>query len=100
MVRIADGKIEDAGYIGHGCAISKAAISIMIDQILGKSVAEAAEIAEIYLAMIRGDGPGDESIGDLLVFENLQTMPGRVKCGTLGVHCVKFIADKAQNQAD
>ena len=98
MVRIADGKVEDAGYIGHGCAISKAAISIMIDQILGRSVEEAAEIAKIYLAMIRGEHPGDESIGDLVVFETLKNMPARVKCGTLGAHCVKVIADKVSQE--
>ena len=33
QLRVMDGKIEDAGFIGTGCAISQASASLMIDQI-------------------------------------------------------------------
>ena len=31
QLRVKDGKIEDAGFIGSGCAISQASASLMID---------------------------------------------------------------------
>ncbi len=35
QLRVKDGKIEDAGFIGSGCAISQASASLMIDLVKG-----------------------------------------------------------------
>ena len=37
-------KIEDMAFSGHGCAISQASTSIMIDTLKGKTIDEAKEI--------------------------------------------------------
>lgn len=98
MVKIEDGIVIDAKYIGDGCAISRAAMSMMIDIIIGKEVEIAKHLSKAYLDMIKGEGPPEELMGDLAVFETLQTMPARVKCGTLGMHCLKVIADVAKEK--
>ena len=36
QLRVKDGKIEDAGFIGSGCAISQASASLMIDLVKGR----------------------------------------------------------------
>lgn len=39
-VKMADGKVADVKFDGHGCAISQASVSMLTDFIKGKTVAE------------------------------------------------------------
>ena len=89
--------IKDAAFLGSGCAISQASMSIMIDLVKGKPVAEAKHLAEIYLNMVRGVKLTEaqmEELEDAVAFEGLSKMPARVKCGTLGWHCLDVILAK------
>lgn len=99
-LKVDGGIIIDAGFVGSGCAISQASMSIMIDLVKGKSTEEAKALAEVYLRMIRGEGVSDqekEGLMDAAVFESLNKMPARVKCGTLGWHCLKASEKKLEN---
>lgn len=97
---IEEGIVKDAAYVGHGCAISQAAMSIMIDLVKEKPVAEAKVLAHDYLRMIRGEQLTEDqrdALADAIVFESLSKMPARVKCGTLGWHCLEVsLADKLE----
>lgn len=96
LVNIQNGVIEDASFVGFGCAISQASMSIMIDLIKGKSLEEAQTFLHDYLALIQGEELSDEkmdALGEAIIFEGLKDMPARVKCGTLGWHCLKVIVD-------
>ena len=42
-------KIEDMSFTGHGCAISQASTSIMIDTLRGKTIEEAREIIKLFI---------------------------------------------------
>jgi len=91
QLKIEDGKIIEAAYLGQGCAISQASMSIMIDMVLGMALEEAQEKAEIFFRMIRGEALTDEemeTLEDAVAFESLNKMPARAKCGTLGWHCL------------
>ena len=97
QVKIESGLIVDAAFLGSGCAISQAAMSIMIDLVKNKTVEDAKALANIYLSMIRGEHVSSEQIEllqDAVVFESLSKMPARVKCGTLGWHCLDVILEK------
>ncbi len=39
-VKLADGKVTDVKFDGHGCAISQASVSMLTDFVKGKTVAE------------------------------------------------------------
>lgn len=52
-LEVQDNIITDARFTGRGCAISQASTSIMIDQIKGKTLDEAKELADIFLKLIR-----------------------------------------------
>ena len=41
--------IEDMAFSGHGCAISQASTSVMIDTLRGKNIYEAKEIIRFLL---------------------------------------------------
>jgi nitrogen fixation NifU-like protein len=79
-------KIVDAAFTGHGCAISQAATSVMCDEIKGKTLEEAKEMAGIYIKMIKREEQSEEDldkIGDAVAFQNISNMPQRVKCALL-----------------
>ncbi len=40
-------------FTGHGCAISQASTSIMIDTLRGKTIKEAKEIIKTFIEMIK-----------------------------------------------
>ena len=81
--------IEDMSFSGHGCAISQASTSIMIDTLKGKSIKEAKEIIEIYFKMIRREEISKEDsklLKDAMILKNISNMPARVKCALLAWH--------------
>ncbi len=98
MVKIVDDKISDARFIGSGCAISTASMSMMIDLVIGKTRKEAEQMAQTFLAMIQGEALTDDDralLQDTVIFESLKDMPARAKCGTLGWHCLKVVVEHA-----
>lgn len=96
-LRVKDGIIEDAAFLGDGCAISQASANIMIDLIKGKTVAEAQKLATIFTGMIKGDVTDEESLEELedaQAFKDIAHMPARVKCATLGWHTLSETLQK------
>ena len=86
--------IEDIGFSGHGCAISQASTSIMIDTLKGKTIEEAREIVETFIGMIKReikDEEGLEKLEDAIAFKNISNMPARVKCALLAWHTIEDI---------
>ena len=89
--------ILKAKFSGSGCAISQASMSIMLDLVIGKDTESALKLTETYLKMIKGDVLSQEekmSLQDAQIFESLSKMPARVKCGTLGWHCLRVALTK------
>ena len=81
-----DGVIEDGAFVGDGCAISQASADIMLGMVVGKPVAEALRLANLFLRMIRGEA-SDAEIGELeeaAALRDVSHMPARVKCAMLG----------------
>ena len=94
--RIANGKIAELKFDGHGCSISQASASIMTQKLLGKTPAEAGTFIESFLKMMRGETPfGGKELGELKALEGVLKFPVRVKCATLAWHTTaKAIAEK------
>ena len=96
-ILVCNGKIVDAAFSGHGCAISQSSTSIMIDTIKGKTVEEAKKIIEIYLKMIKREKLSSKEksmLGDARAFENISNMPARVKCAVLSWHTMQDLLNK------
>ena len=86
QLRVENGVIEEASFTGHGCAISQASADIMADLITGETVEEAHRLAELFLAMIRGEKLSEEDLEDLdeaAQLQDISHMPARVKCAEL-----------------
>ena len=81
--------IEDMAFSGHGCAISQASTSIMIDTLKGKTIEEAKEIIKTFISMIKREEVDEkdlEKLEDAIAFKNVANMPARVKCALLAWH--------------
>jgi nitrogen fixation NifU-like protein len=72
-LRIEDNKVADVAFTGHGCAISRAAASMMSDEIVGMSLDELRKWDK-------------ESILDLL---GIEVGPVRIKCALLPLKALK-----------
>jgi len=82
--------ISDVSFQGSGCAISKAAASLMTTVVKGKTVAEAGAIFDSYHRMVTGQGgPADDLPSKLAIFAGVREFPARVKCATLAWHALK-----------
>ena len=94
--------IEDMAFSGHGCAISQASTSIMIDTLKGKTIEEAKEIIETFIGMIKREITDDSELRkleDAIAFKNVSHMPARVKCALLAWHTIENILNnKAGHQ--
>ncbi|MFC7374552.1 Fe-S cluster assembly sulfur transfer protein SufU [Brachybacterium sp. GCM10030267] len=76
-------RIEDVSYDAIGCAMSRAAASIMADLLIGRTVAEMDPVREHFEAAMgsRGRIEGDEElIGDGVALLGAAKFPARVKC--------------------
>ena len=88
--------IQDMAFSGHGCAISQASTSIMIDTLKGKTIKEAKEIIETFIKMIKREITDEselEKLEDAIAFKNVANMPARVKCALLAWHTIEDMLD-------
>ncbi len=96
-LRLDNDVIEDIGFQGSGCAISKASASLMTSAVRGKTIREAEEIFGEFRRMITGSeiGVDRKVLGKLAAFSGVREFPARVKCATLSWHTLKAALDRA-----
>jgi nitrogen fixation NifU-like protein len=100
FVKLDGDRIEDASFLGSGCAISKASASMMTAELKGKTVGEAESLFRRFHAMVTAapDGvPAGPDLGKLAVFSGVCEFPVRVKCASLPWHTMH---SALQNEAE
>lgn len=87
-LQVENGVIADIGFQGSGCAISRAAASMMTASVKGKTEAEAEALFHRFHQMLTGEGNGTAAadLGKLAVFAGVTEFPIRIKCATLPWH--------------
>lgn len=85
---VKDSVVDSISFEGSGCAISKAAASMMTTHVKGKSVAEAEGLIDAFRAMMAGEESDEETaaLGHLKVFKGVSQLPNRIKCAVLPWH--------------
>ncbi len=95
-VKLNGDKISDMAFSGHGCAISQASTSIMIDTLKGKTIQEAKDIIKTFIEMIKREQTDEEQLKkleDAIAFKNVSNMPARVKCALLAWHTMEELLE-------
>ena len=101
QIKINGNVIEDMAFTGHGCAISQASTSIMIDTLKGKTIEEAKEIIKTFIDMIKRETQNEEDLKkleDAIAFKNISNMPARVKCALLAWHTIENILKQEEDK--
>lgn len=88
-LQIENDVVKDISFEGSGCAISKAAASMMTTSVKGKTKGEARDLFTRFQRLVTQQvkEAGDElGMGKLIVFSGVSEFPVRVKCATLPWH--------------
>ncbi|MEO1452054.1 MAG: Fe-S cluster assembly sulfur transfer protein SufU [Bacteroidota bacterium] len=79
-----NGRFTKTSFHGFGCSISKAASSVLVEWLEGKSWEEANPIVQAYLEVISGNRPPEPSDPDFFAaFAIANQFPGRETCANL-----------------
>jgi len=86
QLRIDDDRIAEAKFVGQGCSISQAAVSMMTTLLQGRSLHEADALATRFTEMMHGseEAGKDKALGDLRALSGVSKFPVRIKCALLG----------------
>lgn len=80
--------IEDVGFQGIGCAISKASASMMTETLKGLSIEDASKVFDEFHSMITQEDFDAEALGDAELLAGVSRYPARIKCATLSWHAL------------
>ena len=84
--------VRAVGFEGSGCAISKAAASMMTQTVKGKTKQEAETLFDEFHRMVTGELDAEaepNSLGRLTIFSGVREFPARVKCASLSWHTMR-----------
>src|SRR5258706_2024246 len=88
-LNLEDGAVKEISFEGSGCAISKAAASMMTQAVKGKSKQEAEELFTEFHGMVTGgldEETTSKSLGNLKIFSGVREFPVRGKRASLPRH--------------
>ena len=88
-LQMEDGVVKDLSFEGSGCAISKAAASMMTQSVKGKTREEAESLFDEFHRMVTGELDEEttpNNLGRLKIFAGVRNYPARVKCASLSWH--------------
>lgn len=98
-VKMDGDKIADLTFTGHGCAISQASTSIMVDLLKGKTKDEAIKLIKLFLKMTTREKLTEEELdelGEARALQNIANMPARTKCAELAWYTMEKLLSKKE----
>ncbi len=85
--------VQDAAFLGNGCAISVASASMMTEIVQGKTKQQVEALFKRFHEMCTSDvdmdATDDEDVEKLMVLSGVRQFPVRVKCATLAWHTME-----------
>lgn len=96
------GHIARARFLGQGCSISQASVSMMTSKLEGQTVAEALALADLFTEMMHGseEAPKDRMLGDLRALQGVSRFPVRIKCALLGFDALREALGRADEEGE
>ena len=91
-VNLAGDEVKEISFEGNGCAISKAAASMMTQAVKGQNKERAEQLFKEFHSMVTGELDEEQQeniLGNLKIFAGVKDFPVRVKCATLPWHTMR-----------
>lgn len=83
QLNVKDDIICDIRFDGEACVICTSSTSIMINNLIGKSLDEALKIISNYENMIEEKKYDSDLLQEAIVYEDISKQPNRKKCALL-----------------
>jgi nitrogen fixation NifU-like protein len=85
QMRVDNGMIEEAKFLGEGCSISLASASMMTESVTGLSVEKSLHLVDIFSRMMQGEDIDTDEfpLEDIASLTGVSKFPARIKCATL-----------------
>ena len=101
QLKIEDERIADVKFLGDGCSISQASVSMMTTLLKGESLDTAHHVATRFTKMMHGDEEAarDPDLGNLRSLAGVAKFPVRIKCALLGFDALQEAMKKNQAEA-
>ena len=99
-IDLEDNSLKEIAFEGSGCAISKAAASMMTQAVKGKSREQVEELFNDFHSMVTGESDEEteeNKLGNLRIFAGVREFPVRVKCATLPWHTLHAALNNEQH---
>jgi nitrogen fixation NifU-like protein len=93
FVLVKDGIIKDICFDGEACAISTSSCSIMITNLIGKTVEEAKNYVKNFEAMINEESYEEELLDEALAYNEVYKQNNRKNCALLPYKGIKKVLD-------
>ncbi len=93
-VKINNNTIEDIYFNGEACAISTSSVSIMIHNLIGKTIKEALDYIDNFEKMIEGKEYDESILNDAIVYNEIHKQNNRKNCAYLPYRGIKKILEK------
>jgi nitrogen fixation NifU-like protein len=91
---VANGVIADAAFEARGCALCRAAASLLTDRAIGATPGDLRALAARFGEFVQGEGPAAE-LGELAVFEGVRAFKSRRACACLPFDAAARALDQA-----
>ena len=86
--------IKNITFNGEACAISTSSTSIMITNLIGKTIKEAKEYIANFEAMINEEEYNKDILKEALAYDEIYKQKSRKTCATLPYTAIKKVLDK------
>lgn len=85
QIVIDDGIIKEVAWNGRGCAISQASVSVLAENVVGKTITTAKTMIDNVKGVMNGKVEAESlNMGDLEALAGVRQFPVRIKCALLG----------------
>lgn len=101
-LKVEDDRIADISFKGTGCAISRAAASMMTTAVKGKTLAETSGLFDRFHSVVTGQVSREDAAAmekPIAVFSGVSRFPVRVKCAVLPWHTLRAAMDGGSGAA-
>ena len=97
MIKVIDNKIIDIRFDGEACAISTSATSIMIRNLIGKSIDDVKKVLVNYKNMINEEDYDASILGELNVYDEVCKQPNRKGCALIPSRAIDELLEVLNN---
>ncbi|BCG58439.1 Fe-S cluster assembly sulfur transfer protein SufU [Paenibacillus sp. URB8-2] len=96
QLKVEDGVVKEARYVGEGCSISMSSASMMTEVVKGKTVEQALDMAGRFSALMKGEDVTFGDYEDIEALSGVNKFPARIKCATLAWNALRKGIDEEE----